>query len=550
MRGSAARAAWLGALVAAIVTLPGLGNGTLWDNSETAYGEVAREVLLGGDWIVMHLNGHPWFIQPPLYFWLAALCAKAFGVGSFAMRLPAALATIGMGAAVAAGVARVAGSRAGVLASLVLTTSLMQAVIGRLAIMDALLDAAILIAMLAWFRALADGPDDARTRATAFLVGTAALALGTLAKGIVAPAVVLLVVGVWLVWEHRVEARITFPGLATTVAATLLFLAIAAPWFVAEALRVGPRAIGELIGHYTIGRYTGVIENQRGPVWYYLPVVILGFFPWTAFAPAAFARAAREARGDPLTRLAFVWAIVPFVFFSLAQTKLPNYVALLIPALAIVVGRWLDRVADGIDVRGAIASAIALPVTIALFAFALVAFVRQAHIPEALSEVVQALVVLALVLLAGALGAVVAFAFPGARRYAPWVVGASATALVFFVAFVGEPAAESFKPIPGFARSIEADRVPGAVVALRSVSGGNSLVFYTQPGVVSLDDPESDFLGLACGAPQLFVITRPGDVDALAGAARAKGRAATVVARARTAALLRVDGPACRARPT
>ena len=70
------RAALLGALVAAIATLPGLGTGTLWDNSETTYGEVAREILLTHDWVVMHLNLAPWFVQPPLYFWIAAAFAK------------------------------------------------------------------------------------------------------------------------------------------------------------------------------------------------------------------------------------------------------------------------------------------------------------------------------------------------------------------------------------------------------------------------------------------------------------------------------------------
>ena len=73
------RAALVGALVAALATLPGLGAGTLWDNSETAYGEVAREILIAHDWIVMHFNGAPWFVQPPLYFWIAAAFASLLG---------------------------------------------------------------------------------------------------------------------------------------------------------------------------------------------------------------------------------------------------------------------------------------------------------------------------------------------------------------------------------------------------------------------------------------------------------------------------------------
>ena len=92
---------------------------------------LAREIFLAHDWVVLHLNGSPWFVQPPLYFWLAAICAKNFGVTSFALRLPAALATIAMGAMTAYAVARQVGMRAGIYASLILSTCLMQAIVGR-----------------------------------------------------------------------------------------------------------------------------------------------------------------------------------------------------------------------------------------------------------------------------------------------------------------------------------------------------------------------------------------------------------------------------------
>src|SRR5581483_10308915 len=124
------RAALIGAVIAALITLPGLALGTLWDNSETAYGEVAREILLTHDWVVMHFNGLPYFVQPPLYFWFGAVVAKLIGVGTLALRLPAALATIAMGAMTGYAVTRQAGSRAGIFASVILSTSLMQAVVG------------------------------------------------------------------------------------------------------------------------------------------------------------------------------------------------------------------------------------------------------------------------------------------------------------------------------------------------------------------------------------------------------------------------------------
>src|SRR5215469_10448201 len=151
------RAAFVGALVAALITLPGLGAGTLWDNSETAYGEVAREILLTHNWAIMHFNTVPYFVQPPLYFWLGALFAQVLGLSSLALRLPSALATIALCATTGYAVARQAGTRAGMYASVILSSSLMVAVIGRLAIMDALLDMAVAMTVFWWFVGLETG---------------------------------------------------------------------------------------------------------------------------------------------------------------------------------------------------------------------------------------------------------------------------------------------------------------------------------------------------------------------------------------------------------
>src|SRR5579863_8534777 len=160
----AVRAAAVGAVVAALITLPGLGVGTLWDNSETAYGEVAKEILLTHDWVVMHLNNVPYFVQPPLYFWLGAFFSLLAGPTPLALRLPSALATIALSAFTGYAVARQAGARVGIYAAVILSTCLMQAVIGRLAIMDALLDLAVAMPIFWWFRGRARSRDRETTR--------------------------------------------------------------------------------------------------------------------------------------------------------------------------------------------------------------------------------------------------------------------------------------------------------------------------------------------------------------------------------------------------
>ncbi len=116
------------------------------------------------------------------------------------------------------------------------------------------------------------------------------------------------------------------PSLRGWIAGALAFLAIVAPWPIALVLHYHLFPLEKLIGEYTIGRYTGVIENQSGPVWYYLPVIILGFFPWIAFLPMAIVygvRQLRAAAAQPqlarLVRLAFAWIVMPLLFFSFAR---------------------------------------------------------------------------------------------------------------------------------------------------------------------------------------------------------------------------------------
>jgi 4-amino-4-deoxy-L-arabinose transferase-like glycosyltransferase len=501
-----------GALVAALATFPALGAGTLWDNSETTYGEVAREVLLYHDWVVMHLNGDPWFVQPPLYFWIAALFARLFGMTEFALRLPSALASVAMAGLLGYAVARAANARAALLAAVVLSTALMQAVLGRLAIMDALLDLAVAGTILAWFGALQTG---ARTY---WYGGWALLALGTLAKGPVAPAIVLLVVVPWSLWNRAAGGRLKLPSALAWAAALAVFAAMVLPWCVALARAAGPSALGELVGHYTFGRYVSTIENQTGPVWYYLPVVLLGFFPWFAFLiPAALAawRDARDGATGALARLAVVWAAMPFLFFSFANTKLPNYIALELPALAILVAIWFDRVVDREDRRVALLWTAVVPVTIALLAVAVAVFSRTNALGDEFGQLRGSLLALGLVVFAGSVACFGLLLVRRTAALAPFALAATSVVALLVIALLAAPLAERFKPVPQLAVVVNSQLRPGDVVAIQSLSGANALTFYTRPVVAHLDGPfqiprgpASDPRRVICSAPRAFVISK------------------------------------------
>jgi 4-amino-4-deoxy-L-arabinose transferase-like glycosyltransferase len=421
---------------------------------------------------------------------------------------------------------------------------LMQAIVGRLAIMDAMLDLAVCVAILAWYAALRGSGNGA------WFAGWAAVALGTLAKGPVAPAVVLLVLVPWVVWERVLGRKLRAPSLAVALGGAALAAAIVLPWFVLLVGRVGPAALGELVGHYTVGRYLGTIENQSGPVWYYLPVVLLGVFPWFAFVPPALAAALRapsDERGM-LARLALVWIVVPFVFFSLANTKLPNYIALELPGFAIALALWFDGVLDSADRRTAIVGSAIVPVTLAGLAVAIFVFSRDNRLTGALSALLGDLVALGVTMLAGSIACGVLLLRRSTARYAPYALGLSGLVAILIISLVAEPHVEPLKPIPELAAVIRAERRAGDVVAIQSIGGTNGLIFYTEPPVTTLDNPvevahsaASDPRAVVCASPRVFVVTR----EQRPTPDPTYGRRRRIIARSNRALLYLFDGPQC-----
>jgi 4-amino-4-deoxy-L-arabinose transferase-like glycosyltransferase len=547
-----ARAAIVGAVVAALVTLPGLGVGTLWDNSETAYGEVAREILLTHNWVIMHLNNVPYFVQPPLYFWLGAVFSLLIGhPTALALRLPSALATIALSAFTGYAVARRAGTRVGAYAAVILSTCLMQAVIGRLAIMDALLDLAVAMTIFWWFRGLETGRD------RYVVYGWIAAGGGFLAKGLVAPAIALLVIVPFYFWNRRYE-RTFAPSARAWIVGLLAFVAIVAPWPIALVSHDHFFPLEKLIGEYTIGRYTSVVENQSGPIWYYLPVIILGFFPWIAFVPMAIVYSVRQLRTGVaqdrhfarLVRLGLVWIVMPLLFFSFARTKLPNYVALEFPALAMITALYFEAVARKGGTRSAVVSAATVPVTIGALAFAIWLFTRNNRLTGEVALVVPPLIAMAFAIFAGSLLTALLVARAKSVWAAPYALALAATVGVVVLAVTVLPHAEAFKPVPRLAAVIERERQSGDVVAIQNVSGGNALLFYTRPIVRVLappggSDPQNDGMdprAVICTATRAWVVApaiRPAEDPTY-------GRDRHRVAVDRKAALFLYDGPPCR----
>ncbi len=174
------------ALLAAIIYLPGLGRPALWEPDEGRYAEIAREMVVSGDYVTPRDDLELYFEKPPLVYWANAASIKIFGVNEFAVRLPAALFSIGQVVVTAALAEVMLGATAGLLAALALSLSPLFFGFARFATLDPALAFFLTAGLAAFYVAARDDSFSLPSSRKWMMISAAMLALGTLAKGPVA----------------------------------------------------------------------------------------------------------------------------------------------------------------------------------------------------------------------------------------------------------------------------------------------------------------------------------------------------------------------------
>ena len=171
-------------------------------------------------------------------------------------------------------------------------------------------------------------------------------ALATLAKGPIAVFLAGLIIVVFAVLRRdgRLVLRTLWPiGIA-------LYLALAVPWFIAVQ-HANPNFFRVFFLQHNLERFATNVYHHPQPFWFYLPVGLLALVPWTVFAVEAVVDAIRDWRfsvQQPAGQEDFrtyltLWLLLPILFFSLSQSKLPGYILPAIPAGAILLADFIRR---------------------------------------------------------------------------------------------------------------------------------------------------------------------------------------------------------------
>lgn len=290
------------------------------------YVGVAWEMVATGEWLTPRLDGLPYFHKPPLFYWITAAALSVFGPVEWAARVAPLLGAWICAMAIYLFLRRWADMRLARLSLLLLLVQPLLYIGAQFANLDMLVAGCITAAIVLLAHA-ALSVEAGLPHRGALLGAYAFAALGILAKGLIGAVIPALVILPWLALRGRL--RLIAP--LCWLPAWLLFLAIAAPWFVAMELRF-PGFLDYFFVVQHFGRYTASGFSNANPGWFFPAVLLLFFLPWLPWLFKFFARGnTLAALRSPVSMLMALWVLMVVLFFSLPQSKLVGYV---LPAVA------------------------------------------------------------------------------------------------------------------------------------------------------------------------------------------------------------------------
>ena len=314
----------------AVLQLGGLFTPGLLDDVDSVYIQIAREMLQRHDFVTPTIDGIRFFDKPPLMYWMAAGSMRLFGIHDWAARLPLALGVLALLLAVYALGIRFysrpthnaqlppsAQDRAGLYAALAMDTCIGHYIYTRFYLPDILIALWMTLAvhffLIALDRAKASPPTTKLSpSAQDPMLGFAAVtALNLLTKGLIGIVFPLAFAILYLAFTRQLKLLRKLH----LIPATVVFLAIAAPWHILAALRNPPIPMPPGLGlpahagwawfylyNEHVARFLGHrIPHDYGqvPIPIFWLLLLLWLFPWVAFLPAALRDAIRTLRARP-----------------------------------------------------------------------------------------------------------------------------------------------------------------------------------------------------------------------------------------------------------
>ena len=317
----------------------GLGDYGLLAKDEPRYSGCALEMLENNNWIVPKFNFQDRFDKPALFYWLIAISYKLFGVNEFSSRIPSALSAVLLVLFTWYIGKKVLGRTAGFLSAIILATSIEYIFLGRRAATDIVLcfffSASLYSMYLGYFI------KDIKVKIFWTILSGVFSGLAILTKGPIGIVFPLGILTLFLIFRKQFDVR----HLKVYFIISFIALIVSLPWYIAVHAATGGAFTRDFFFTHNIERFTSVVGEHPGPAWFYFPVVLIGFMPWTIFFLHALFNlfsGYKRKHFNKFVLFCLIWFFVIFIFFTFCKTKMATYILLLFPAMSLVTGYWIN----------------------------------------------------------------------------------------------------------------------------------------------------------------------------------------------------------------
>ncbi len=303
-----------------LIFTPFLGSVHLFDWDEINFAEAAREMVLTGEYLRVHIDYQPFWEKPPLFLWMQALSMHVFGINEFAARFPNALCGA-LTLPLLFMIGRVLHDRmTGLLWTLMYAGSFLPHFYFKSGIIDPWFNLFIMLGII-----IPSLPRFADRALLSSALSGVAIGLAVLTKGPVAYLLAMMTFFVVLMFDVYSKKEKTIKKSILWLLQMSMFTALTAfLWFGIEIMQNGTWFIEEFI-RYQIRLFSTGDAGHSGPFYYHALILLIGCFPASFFALKKLFDRAEKPLHDRLMMMLF-W--VTLILFSIVKTKIVHYSSL------------------------------------------------------------------------------------------------------------------------------------------------------------------------------------------------------------------------------
>ncbi len=328
-------------ILSGIFFVPFLGGVHLFDWDEINFAEIAREMMLTGDYLRPQINFEPFWEKPPLFIWMQVLSMHIFGINEFAARFPNAVCGMVSLLVIYATGKRYRDEETGLWWVWCYVGSILPHLYFRSGIIDPWFNLFIFLGITQYLRFRENAPSGKPTHLllSGLFIGVAVLTKGPVA--ILIFGLCGLIFGIF----SRFRLWLNWKGVAFFV---LAFLATTGIWYGMEIAVNGPWFMQEFIT-YQIRLFQTKDAGHGGFPGYHAVVLLLGCFPASAFALRALftnqqTHLVSVQQDFRLMMKILFWAVL--ILFSLVSTKIVHYSSLCYFPLTFLAAEELRRLSE------------------------------------------------------------------------------------------------------------------------------------------------------------------------------------------------------------